>query len=1054
LLESIVQSETRHETMSARFIDGILQTQTKLMRSRTWRALLCYILLGVTDRSFGVEPTTSVFQYAHTAWRLRQNGLMAAPISVAQTADGYIWFGTMSGLYKFDGAQFTRWTEPDDVHFPDFRILTLYASRDGDLFFPAGTRGVVRMHGGHAGIIPSDHYQTSSLAKDSQGVLWVAANTYESDVSICRVNPKQVDCFGVKDGLPCPGAFSVMDDGNGALWIGAPESICHWKPGTQAAVFALPHVRHLQTEPFVAAFAMGKDGSVWAGNTQVGAGHGLLRLENGRWNSFVTSQVDGRTLSVRSLLIDHHGSLWIGTVDKGLYRIRNGALEHFDTKDGLTGSAISQIFEDREGNIFVVNPQGIDQFRDYAVLSYSESEGLPQGFLTSVATTANGDVWVGARTGLYIRPASGQYPFKRVTNVPLNEIEDLFRDSTGSIWAAGAKKLAYFRNGHFELVQGEHGQTDIGPVFEILEDAEHQIWVMVDDQQTGRAWLRRVQNGAVTESYPWPDSSRRHFMTSARPNPAGGIWATTMAGELAWFHQRHFDLLSLPPQIGHVLAAEPDASGLWLKTDLHTAYLQNGAVHTLSTNNGLPCDRLHHFIVDRDGANWFAMFCAYVQISPSELERWRSDSSAQVKARIFDALDGADPGTSNSTPALDTNGRLWFTNFHAIQSIDPAHLPKNTYVPPVYIEQITADRQRYPLETSINLPSATRELDIKYTALSYVIPERVRFRYRLQGQSSQWIDAGTRREAFYNDLKPGTYTFQVIASNNDGVWNERGSVLHFHIAAAWYQTTWFTVAVLGFFLAFAALLYFIDKRRYIALLRMRFNERLEERTRLARELHDTLLQTIMGSKMVVNAARKALGDPVRTETSLEFISRSLDRATMEGRAALDALRGSGIDTGDLGLALRAAASGYMPESMHMESSVSGIPRTMHRVVFHEVYRIGEELIRNASRHSGGTVLGVELRYGKFFTLIVRDNGRGLDPEILNVGRPGHFGLAGMRERAARIRGRLAVATPEHAGTEFILTVPGRVIYRSRVFSRLLHLTGVGGRQKGAAPTNH
>jgi signal transduction histidine kinase/ligand-binding sensor domain-containing protein len=1028
--------------------------QLNWIRSRPWRALLCFLLLSSAGRSFAVEPTTSIFQYAHTAWRLRQNGLLAAPLSVAQTADGYIWFGTMSGLYKFDGAQFTKWTAPDDPHFPDFRILTLYASSEGDLFFPAGAHGVVRMHDGRTHIIPSDHYQTSSLAKDSQGVLWVAPNTYESGLAVCRVNPEHVDCFGDKDGLHCPGAFSVMDDGKGALWIGAPETICHWKPGTQATVFTLPHVGHLQTEPFVAAFAMEKDGSVWAGNTQVGEGHGLLRLENGRWKSYVTSQVDGRALSVRSLLIDHHGSLWIGTVDKGLYRIRDGHLEHFDTKDGLTGNAISQIFEDREGNIFAVNPQGIDHFRDYAVLTYSESEGLPHGFLTSVATTKDGDLWVGARSGLYRRPADGQSPFKRIPNVPLSEIEDLFRDSSGSIWASGAKKLAYFQNGRFTLVQEEHGGTEIGPVFEILEDAKHQIWVMVDDQQSGQAWLRRVQDGVVTESYPWPGPSSRHFMTSARPNPAGGIWATTMAGELAWFHQAHYDLLSLPPEIGHVLAVEPDALGLWLKTDLYTAYLQNGAVHTLSTDNGLPCNRLHHFIVDRDGTNWFAMFCAYVQIAPSELERWRADSSAQVNARIFDALDGADPGTSNSTPALDTKGRLWFTNFHAIQSIDPAHLPKNTLVPPVYIEEVTADRHRYPVGAPIDFPAETRELDIKYTALSYVIPERVRFRYRLQEQNAQWIDAGMRREAFYNDLQPGTYTFQVIASNNDGVWNERGAVLHFRIVAAWYQMIWFKVALVAMCVSIAALLYFIDRRNYIALLRMRFNERLEERTRLARELHDTLLQTIMGSKMMVNAARKALSDTAGTESSLEIISRSLDRATMEGRAALDALRGSGVDTIDLELAMRAAASGWMPKSMQLESVVGGIPRPMHRAVFDEVYRIGEELIRNACRHSGGTMLEIELRYGKYFTLIVRDNGRGLDPQILNTGKPGHFGLAGMRERAARIRGRLTMTTPGQSGAEFVLTVPGRVIYRSRIFSRLLHVTRLCMRRKEAPRIDH
>jgi signal transduction histidine kinase/ligand-binding sensor domain-containing protein len=1039
---------TRDIAATAQFIDSILYMQHNCIRSRTWRALVCFLLLSFADQSFGVDPTTSIFQYAHTAWRVRQNGLMAAPIAVAQTSDGYIWFGTSSGLYKFDGAQFTKWTAPDDSNFPDFRILTLYASSEGDLFFPAGTRGVVRLHGGHADIIASDHYQEGAFAKDSQGALWVAPNKFESGISLCKVNPEHVDCFGDKDGLHCPGTFSILDDGKGALWIGGPGRICHWKTGAEAEVFTLASAPHLQMDAVVAAFAMDKDGSVWAGNTQVGPGHGLMRFESGQWKSFVTSQVDGRTLNVRSLLLDQHGSLWIGTLDKGLYRIRDGALEHFDTKDGLTGNAISQILEDREGNIFVVTPQGVDHFRDYAVLSYSASEGLPHEFLSSVATTKDGDIWVGARSGLYTRPASSQGAFKPMTNLPLSEVVDLFRDSTGSMWAAGANKLAYFRNGRFTLVQGEHGETEIGHVHELVEDTEHQIWVAVGDQQSGQSSLRRVQNGAITESYPWPDSSGRHFMSSARQNPAGGLWVTTLGGELAWFHQGHYNLLPLPPEIGHVLfAPSADAFGLWVATDLHIAQLHDGVAHTLSTNNGLPCNRFHNSIIDQAGASWFAMFCAYVQISASELERWHSDSGAHVNTRIFDAFDGADPGGSTSGPALDTNGRLWFSNFHAVQSIDPAHVPKNTLIPPVYIEQVTADRRRYSLEAPIDLPPETRELEIKYTALSYVIPERVRFRYRLKGKNSQWTEAGTRREAFYNDLKPGTYTFQVIASNNDGVWNERGSVIHFRVAAAWAQTTWFKVAVLVNFLALAAFLYFIERRRYIALIRLRFKERLEERTRLARDLHDTLLQTIMGSELGLDAARKSLGDPVRTASSLEFLSRSLRRATLEGRAALDALRGSDADTGDLLLALRNIASRCKPESMQLEASISGKPRIMHRVVRHEVYRIGEELIRNACRHSGGTLLGIELRYGKSFTLIVRDNGRGLDSQILKTGKKGHFGIAGMRERAARIRGRLAMTAPGQSGAELVLTVPGRMIYRSRVFVRILQVTQLVMRQK-------
>jgi signal transduction histidine kinase len=298
----------------------------------------------------------------------------------------------------------------------------------------------------------------------------------------------------------------------------------------------------------------------------------------------------------------------------------------------------------------------------------------------------------------------------------------------------------------------------------------------------------------------------------------------------------------------------------------------------------------------------------------------------------------------------------------------------------------------------------------------------------LEGLDKKWEEADNRRDAFYTTLAPGKYQFHVIASNNDGIWNNRGAFLDFRIQPAWYQTVLFKLLLLMLGFGVALTLYLLDRQRYATLLRIRFDERLEERTRLARELHDTLLQTIQGSKLVADHAQQHLDDPGITRTALQRLSQWLDRAVVEGRAALDSLRNSTRDTEDLAPALQRAAEAYVSDHMKITVSVTGLPRSMHPVARDEVFRIGVEAIRNACIHSGGESLSIDLRYSRDLMLDVRDSGQGFDPKLLNSGKPGHFGI--MRERASNIGGRLSLHTVEGRGTCLTLLVPGKVIFRS------------------------
>jgi signal transduction histidine kinase len=402
-----------------------------------------------------------------------------------------------------------------------------------------------------------------------------------------------------------------------------------------------------------------------------------------------------------------------------------------------------------------------------------------------------------------------------------------------------------------------------------------------------------------------------------------------------------------------------------------------------------------------------------------------------MQLKTFDAFDGVQPGYAPfGGAARSPDGRLWFANGVVLQMIDPDHLTANALPPPVHIEEVIADRKSYSPGKDLRLAPLTRDLEIDYTALSFVAPQKVRFRYKLEGRDAAWQEPGTRRQAFYSDLRPGRYRFQVIACNNDGVWNDAGATLDFMVAPAWYQTNWFRALCLvaGGFIVCA--IFRLRVRQISRAINARFDERLAERTRMARDLHDTFLQTIQGSKLVADDALDPSTDPIRMRQAMEQLSLWLARAMQEGRAALNSLRTATAQTNDLAEALRRVTEdGVVPSSMAVAFSVVGDAREMHPIVRDEVYRIGYEAMHNACMHSGASRLEVELRYGDDLALRVSDNGTGIDPAIVDGGKDGHFGLQGMRERAGRIGGKLMLRSSSSSGTEIKLIVPGGIIFR-------------------------
>jgi signal transduction histidine kinase len=627
---------------------------------------------------------------------------------------------------------------------------------------------------------------------------------------------------------------------------------------------------------------------------------------------------------------------------------------------------------------------------------------------------------------------------------PIEYVYALLEDHAGQVWVGINDTVMVYRLERFFEIKGQDGRPldHIGKIFSFTEDPDGDIWALAYDQAKKINHLLRIRDRRVQEDIEVTSLvPRAHFLGA---DPAGGIWIGTADGKLTHYQNGVANIVSNgrsgAPPIDMFSFSVDSAGVVWGATSGGLYRWDRGTLSVMDSHNGLPCSVVTAALMDDSGSLWLDARCGYLRIPAADLANWTARPEAQVTVTTLGALDGADPGWNEDriqpSAARSPDGRLWFVGLSSLQMIDPGRSYKNPTPPPVHVEGLIADGKSYSPASSITLPPLTlppltRDLQIDYTALSFVLPQRMGFRYFLEGRDRGWENPGLRRQAFYSDLRPGSYRFRVIASNNDGVWNEVGATLDFKVAAAWYQTIWFRsmCSVVAVLLLWA--IYRLRVHRIAATMKSRFDERLAERTRIARDLHDTFLQTIQGSKLVADDALSATTDLSHMRQAMEKLSAWLGRATEEGRAALQSLRTSTTEANDLADAFRRALEECrIHSSMEVSLQVAGQAQEMHPIVRDEVYRIGYEAIRNASVHSKATQLRVELSYGQDLSLRISDNGAGIDPDILHRGKPGHFGLQNMRERAARIMGKFSVESSAGFGTVINLTVPGGIIYRT------------------------
>ena len=1005
----------------------------KLTRAALRRAGAAAALVMACFPCAAAAQPEDLRQYAHTSWRVR-NGAPGAVRHLAQGADGVLWIGSERGLFHFDGVRFERYEPPGQAPMPH-GVFVLLALPDTSLWIGhlAGGvsvihRGRMVTHGPRNGVPPGT---VVAMVRDSSGATWAATTG-----GLARFDGRRWKTMGPAEGYPPAGpTFPVLVDRRGAVWANTDYGFYILYPG--AARFER-RVAGPGAEPGAAGtLSAAPDGSVWA--VDVDDGIFMVADANGRPPPPGARAWGGPGMAILMAVNPHRPALaysaagrlvqvWLpGTRGAPAGRPR---LEEtpFSRAAGMSGDVVTAALYDREGTLWVGTPTGIDRFRGTRLtpVLWPGPVQTP-GILPDTGGTAWASVRNGSPAGLY-RIEGRAIP--RPDGAA--ELLVLYRDPAGGIWLGG-HALWQRRGGAFVPVPL--------PAPPPTHPGGSRIISAMAMDRGGRLWLSVSLEGVYRRGAGgWERFGEREGLGPARVMTADGdtMWLGYRDGRLARAAggSVRFFAAAEGPGVGGVLAVTMRGGRVWVGGADGVAVLAPRARTFAALRlDGRPLRGVSGIVEDGGGNLWLNGADGVVRVPAEEVRRALARPGAPVRHALLDHRDGIEPPAAQAAPlaaaAAGPDGRIWFTSTGGLSWVDPRRMRTNTVPPPVHLRALTAEGRRYPAGgDTLRLPPRTRSLSVAYTAYSLAVPERVRFRYRLEGLDTAWHDAGGRREAFFTNLPPGRYRFRVIAANEDGVWNTAGASLAFTIRPAWNQTWWFRALVLAALVALpaAAALAWQRRRgrRAAERTQARFDAMLAERTRVARELHDTLLGDMAGVAMQLSAGAR------RAETSgagpgvvelLTSLGAQVQHAMVEARRSVTGMRASPADLPPLHERLaEVAGRTFAGTEIAARVEHAGAPRPLEPAVADEIVGIAAEAMANARKHAGCRSVTVACRYEpRALRVSVRDDGRGFDP---SRGPPeGHWGLVGMRERASSVGAVLGVTSAPGAGTEVVLDLP-------------------------------
>jgi signal transduction histidine kinase/ligand-binding sensor domain-containing protein len=977
------------------------------------------LLAGLLGLATAAPSSAATIDRHHASWTAR-DGAPQMVITIAQTTDGWLWLGGATGLFRFDGVRFERYVPPG-APLPANGISILNALPSGALWigyrFGGASvldQGRLRHYDERDGL-PA-HSAVWGLEQDGGGRVWAATSA-----GMFRLERGRWLAADPAWLLPRTGYKTLLRDRQGILWAQGNEGVYSLAPGAARFVKSVPGTG-------TGVLFDVPDGSIWSWD---GLHNRLNRLTpplNGarprRWN------VGG---DASSMLFDRAGDLWVGRQESLEYHTVGG-IAATGPQRGLSGSGVAALFEDREGNIWASTSNGIDRFRGQRVaqVPLAHNPGTH-----ALAADDDGGAWVGryhiARPapGFGTAPATALWPAS-----PLawrNVVTCSYRDPDGVLWTGGYGGLWRKRGDDMRPVALPPGVDGV-VINSMARDRAGGLWVALAQ----RGLYLRTPDGVWERKdgvAGLPDETPR---TMAHAD-AAGLWLGYPRGRLLQFQDGLWRRYG-PGNgvgVGMVMALHLRGDHVWAGGENGLALRQGGKFIGVGGVDGQAFEGISGIVELDDGDLWLNAAAGLFRVPAAEIVRLRTTPGYRVRYERLDSLDGLEGSAPVLLPTpsliLAADRHLWLTTTTGVFRLDPAHGPPPRPAPPVLIRAVGAPGLARPALAGMDLAPGTRTLQVDYTALALAMPERVRFRYRLEGVDHAWQDAGPRRAAYYSNVGPGRYRFSVMAAGDGGSWSAQPATLDFSIAPAPTETWWFKGLCALALLTAAWLLYRWRTRLLVRRLAGRLEERIHERERIARELHDTLLQSVQGLILQVHAAAMRLPPPEPARALIEKALLHADDVLHEGRDRVRDLRGHDIGAQGLAEALLSAGEQVRPpDAPSPRLLVSGTPRALHPIVHEEVVAIAGEAIANAYRHAAAGRIEVRLHYGAAeLRLDIADDGVGIAPEVLAAGgRPDHWGFAGMRERAARIEARLALRSLPGAGTEWRLTLAGGLAYQT------------------------
>ena len=947
-------------------------------------------------------PTpVSLTDYTLTNWPEEQGPFPFGIYSIAQDQTGYLWLGTRTGLVRFDGSEFLPWQGRQQL--PDDRIAAILAARDGSLWVGFGTvGGVARISGGTAtpftttdGLAQGD---VNAIVEDAHATVWVASHG-----GLSAYDGQRWRIVSEADGLPRGPVLGLRCDSRGRLWVGTATGLYRRSAGER--IFSPVEAGS------DADVAEDRAGTVWVSDP-----HEAFRIVGTSRPS--SGPLTGRVGAGRGLLIDRSGALWVGTRGGGLMRVHGdiagvdpGRIEYLTRRQGLLSDEVRALFQDRDGSLWIGSRRGLSRLSESNIRAVLHG-AVSDDFVAAVAVTRDGAVWTATAMGLTRRHDSEERTFTEQDGLPGRIVTALHEDARGTLWAATTLGVARLVGHRFFPLLTTAGTVWSGyQIRAIASERDGTLWLC--DQERG---LFRWKNGVIDNLSEVIGQRKAYIVHVDR---TGRVWIGFWAGGLSVYDHGTVSTYGTEhglPQASVNAIFEDRSGGLWVATEHDLARVDGQRIRTFKTN-GFPQLGVVSIVEDAVGDFWIGLGPSLMRIDPREFDTAAADPGYQLRYRLYGAEDGL-PGTVGRpgvpSVARTTRGELLFVTSVGLAVVDPGRLRDRPAPTLIAVNGVSADGR--PIEYGgdhIAIPSQATRFVINYSLLN-LTAGRPRFRHKLEGFDVDWQDVGERRDVSYTNLPPGTYTFR-LSSHHEDAWIESRSPLAVTILPAFYQTkTFYAVAA-----STLALLLWFGWRRRVRQMNREFALVLAERSRLGREIHDTLLQSLVAVALEFDDIAEQL-EPARVALKAQVISirTRVEQYILEARQSIANLRSPMLVQSDLGTALqRSGESATATHPIHFEFTLRGMPRRLDAILEEQLLRIGQEAMSNAVRHGAASTIHMELCFDQAAVrLRVSDNGCGFDPNQPTREADGHWGIAGMRERAARVGAQLRLESQPGAGT--------------------------------------